>query len=424
MERILYLECNSGISGDMTAGALLDLGADKDRLIRALHSLPEKGYRLRLGRKLKCGIDAYDFDVFLEEPEKHEHTHSHEHSGSSGHGQEQTHSHGHFHRNLKDIREIIDKMEEKDSVKEMAKRMFSIVANAEAKAHGIPVDEVHFHEVGAIDSIVDIVSAAVLIDDLKVDKVIVSPLAEGHGYVRCQHGVIPVPVPATANITEAYGISLRPSDNEGEMVTPTGAAIAAAYHCGEALPSEYCIRKIGIGAGNKDFKNANILRAMLIEEVKQEKRLDEEDKKDAMWVLETNIDDSTGEALGFAMEQLIEGGAADVWYVPAFMKKNRPAYVLHVLCQRAMIEEMEDIIFSTTTTIGIRRYPVERTILERKKGTVTTRYGEASVKLCFYKGSMSCYPEHESVKEICKIHPVSYQEAYCLIEEEGRRKYS
>ncbi len=302
----------------------------------------------------------------------------------------------------------------------MAKKMFAIVAEAEAKSHGIPVDEVHFHEVGAIDSIVDIVSVAVLMDDLQVDKVIVSPLAEGHGYVRCQHGVIPVPVPATANIASSYGISMKVTDNEGEMVTPTGAAIAAAYHCKEALPKEYRICKIGVGAGNKEFKNANILRAMLVEKAEEEER----DQDDSMWILETNIDDCSGEALGFAMEQLLDGGAADVWYMPAFMKKNRPAYVLHVVCRKEMISALEDIIFSCTTTIGIRRYAVQRTILERKKGTVETEYGEARVKICFHKGCTACYPEYESVREICQKGNMSYQDAYHLVLEMAQRKYS
>lgn len=217
MGKVLYLECNSGISGDMTVGALLDLGADKDALTKALQSLGVAGYQLHFGRTRKCGLDAYDFDVLLED---------------EGHGHEGDHGHDHdnlkVHRNLQDIYTIIDRLDSGSKVKAMAKQMFGMVAEAESKAHGIPVEEVHFHEVGAIDSIVDIISVAVCVDSLGVDEIVVSPLAEGYGSVRCQHGVIPVPVPATANIAAAHGLKLRFTDNEGEMVTPTGAAIAAA----------------------------------------------------------------------------------------------------------------------------------------------------------------------------------------------------
>lgn len=444
MEKILYLECNSGISGDMTVGALLDLGADRERLVRALDSMKVDGYHLHFGRAAKCGIEGFDFDVHLEEEHEHdhehEHGHSHEHDHEHGHNHdhehnhehdhENSHEHHHQHRGLKEIVEIIDRMEEKDSVKAMAKKMFSIVAEAESKAHGIPVEEVHFHEVGAVDSIIDIVSVAILMDDLGADKVIVSPLAEGHGYVRCQHGVIPVPVPATANIAQAYHIAMRATDNDGEMVTPTGAAIAAAYHCGEQLPKEYHICKTGIGTGNKDFKQANILRAMIIEddtetEDKAAKSVLEAVSEAAasMWVLESNIDDCSGEALGFAMERLMKQGAADVWYTPAFMKKNRPAYVLHVLCSEDKIPLMEDEIFASTTTIGIRRYSVERTILERRKEIVATGYGEAEVKVCTHKDKKFCYPEYESVKNICENQGLSYEEAYYLVRTEAEKKY-
>lgn len=212
MEKILYLECYSGISGDMTVGALLDLGASRERLEKALESLHVDGYHLHFGRTKKCGIDAYDFDVHLEEDGHHhgeEHCHGEEHHHDEEHPHEGGHHHPHVHRNLNDIYEIIDRMEEKEEVRQLARKMFRIVAEAEAKAHGLPIEQVHFHEVGAIDSIVDIISTAVLVDDLQVDRVIVSPLSEGRGYVRCQHGVMPVPVPATAGIAAAYGLKLR-----------------------------------------------------------------------------------------------------------------------------------------------------------------------------------------------------------------------
>ncbi|MEY8355815.1 nickel pincer cofactor biosynthesis protein LarC [Lachnospiraceae bacterium 54-53] len=405
MGKILYLECNSGISGDMTVGALLDLGADQEVLTKALDSLGIGGYHLHFGRTRKCGLDAYDFDVHLEE-EGHSHDHGH------------SHSHDHDHRNLSDIYAIIDRLDCAGRVKEMARRMFGVVAEAESKAHGIPVEEVHFHEVGAIDSIVDIISVAVCVENLGLEQIAVSPLAEGSGTIRCRHGVIPVPVPATANIAAAWGLKLRLTDNEGEMVTPTGAAIAAVLKTRDSLPPSCRILKTGMGAGKKDFKQANVLRAMILEETKETEGPGEE-----MWVLEANIDDCSGEALGFAMESLLEAGAADVWNTPVYMKKNRPAYMLSVICRKEEVEKMEDILFLQTTTIGVRRYPVSRTVMSREKMKIMTEDGEAEVKICTHKGRRFFYPEYESVRSICKRSGLDYQTAYCKIKEEAEQSW-
>ena len=427
MGKILYLECNSGISGDMTVGALLDLGADRQVLENALESLGVDGYHLHFGRKVVCGLDAFDFDVHLEADghghshehthrqedayervdscghlEVHEHCHGHKHEHSHEH--EDGHSHSHTHRNLHDIYHIIDHLDSNERVKEMARTMFSIVAEAESKAHGLPVEQVHFHEVGAIDSIVDIISVAVCMDNLGVEDVVVSALSEGHGHVRCQHGVLPVPVPATANIASSYGLKLHFTDNDGEMVTPTGAAIAAALRTKDRLPSSCRLLKVGMGAGNKVFKQANVLRAMLLETSQEEDR--------TMWVLETNLDDCTGEMLGLTMEMLLDAGAADVWYTPIHMKKNRPAYMMSVLCRESSIEAMEEIILTQTTTIGIRRYPTERTVLERSEIQVETSYGPADVKVCAYKGRKFFYPEYESIRRICMEQGADFQTAY------------
>lgn len=452
-EKILYLDCASGISGDMTVGALLDLGASREKLVQALDSLGVSGYHLHFGRTKKCGIDAYDFDVHLEEEEHHhehehgheheysheeelhfhehshdendhEHHHDHEHAHDSTHSHAHEHTHDHMHphvhRNIHDIFEIIARLDASDRVKNLARRMFEIVAEAESKAHGIPVSEVHFHEVGAIDSIVDVISAAFCLEDLGIHRVVVSPLSEGHGFARCQHGLMPVPVPATANIAAAQGLELTLRDVEGEMVTPTGAAIAAAFRTESALPKKYQIEKIGIGAGNKDFAHANILRAMLL----TDKTVEVETGKgghdeSSMWVMEANLDDCTGEALGYAMEVLLEAGARDVWYTPAYMKKNRPAYVLHVLTTAEKREELEQLIFSCTTTIGVRRYPVERTILPREVKEIQTRYGAAKVKICKRGGVDTCYPEYESVRAICRETGKSFMEVFHGVMEDG-----
>ena len=385
----------------MPVGALLDLGADRQVLENALESLGVDGYHLHFGRKVVCGLDAFDFDVHLEadgyghshahthrredayervdsyeHSEVHEHCHGHKHERSHEH--EDGHSHSHTHRNLHDIYHIIDHLDSNERVKEMARTMFRIVAEAESKAHGLPVEQVHFHEVGAIDSIVDIISVAVCMDNLGVEDVVVSALSEGHGHVRCQHGVLPVPVPATANIASSYGLKLHFTDNDGEMVTPTGAAIAAALRTKDRLPASCRLLKIGMWAGNKVFKQANVLRVMLLE--------NSQDEDHTMWVLETNLDDCTGEMLGLTMEMLLDAGAADVWYTPIHMKKNRPAYMMSVLCRESSIEAMEEIILTQTTTIVIRRYPTERTVLERSEIQVETSYGPADVKMCAYKG--------------------------------------
>ena len=451
-EKILYLECYSGISGDMTVGALLDLGASRERLTAELEKLGIGGYHLHFGRTQKCGIDAYDFDVHLEEHEhdhehhhgEHEHDHEHHH-GDHEHGHDHHHGdhehthdhhHSHVHRNIHDINHIIDRLEDEET-RRLAKEMFRLVAEAESKAHGLPVDQVHFHEVGAVDSIVDIVSTAVCIRDLGISRVAVSPLSEGRGYVKCQHGVMPVPVPATAGIAAACGLTLRMTDNEGEMVTPTGAAIAGCLRTEKELPERYTIEKIGVGAGTKDFKNANILRAMiLVPEDEEGQKTETEDnrmefsekpEKDAMYVIETNMDDCSGEALGFLMECLMEEGAADVWYTPAVMKKSRPAYILHTLCRQEQIKDMEGLIFSHTTTIGIRRYPVERTILSRRGELMDLPLGKISVKVCSFKGEERFYPEYESIARISRETGMGFSEAYHLAKlqaEQAAGKYS
>ena len=299
MPNKLYLECYSGISGDMTVAALLDLGADQQVLLEGLESLNLPGYQLKIGRVKKNGIDACDFDVILDEPEHdhehhhdhghdhehhhdhdhehhhehdhehhhdhdHEHHHDHDHEHHHEHDHEHYHDHDHVHRNIGDIFAIIDQSKISDRAKQTAKDIFRIIAAAESKAHGIAEDQVHFHEVGAVDSIVDIVSAAICLDNLDITEAVVSDLYEGCGYVHCQHGLMPVPVPAVVNIAADNALRLRLTQTRGEMITPTGAAIAAYLSKGGKLPESFVIEKIGLGAGKKDFATANILRAFLI----------------------------------------------------------------------------------------------------------------------------------------------------------------
>ncbi len=273
MGNTLYLECYSGISGDMTVAALLDLGADEDVLKAVLDSVPIQGFDTRISRVKKSGIDACDFHVILEQEnhdhdmeylyghyKEHAHEHHHEHCG------EHAHEHHHEHRGMKEILAIIQDTKMTDKAKELTTSIFDILACAEAKAHNLPKNEVHFHEVGAVDSIVDIIATAVCLDNLNIENVIVPSLYEGKGTVRCQHGILPVPVPAVANIMQMYGLPLQIIEMEGEYITPTGAAIVAATRTRDRLPEHFVIQKIGIGAGKRQYEGPGILRAMLIEE--------------------------------------------------------------------------------------------------------------------------------------------------------------
>ena len=389
--KLLYLEGASGISGDMTVAALLDLGASREKLDAVLKSMNLEGFEYQVSRKSSYGIAGTDFDVILHDHHHHEHEHGHEHH--------------HEHRNLDDVCAVIDRGTMTDGARELAKKIFRIVAEAESKAHGVPVSEVHFHEVGAIDSIVDIVSAAVLIDDLGIRECVVTGLAEGSGYVHCQHGDLPVPVPAVLNIAQAHGIALRTATANGEMVTPTGIAIAAALRTRDRLPAEYKVEKVGIGLGKRDFGRANILRAMILEET-----VDPEQ----MYVLETNIDDATGETLGLALEKLMAAGASDAHFLPCFMKKNRPAYLLRVIAAAPEIPALERILFESTTTIGMRKLPVDRTCMDREIRTVELPFGTVSVKRCTWNGVVRNYPEYESVRALAERTGKEFQLVFAL----------
>lgn len=387
-KQTLYLECYSGISGDMTVAALLDLGASEESLRRTLEKLELPGYRIEVKRVKKNGIAACDFNVILEDDREHESIHTHE------------------HRTWRDIEAILDKADLKPEVLELSKRMFRIVAEAEGKVHGCPAAEVHFHEVGAVDSIVDIVAAAACLEELGVDKICVSDIWEGQGHVHCQHGILPVPVPAVMQIAADHGLPLKQTEQYGEMVTPTGAAIAAL--CSHRKPQSFTVKRLGIGAGKKDFPRANILRAMLIEE----------EPEGDLWMLETNVDDCSGEMLGYAMECLLEAGARDVFFTPIYMKKNRPAYRLSVLCGEDEIRELDAILFRETSTIGVRRCRVQREILDRKVYEIQTPYGPAKVKVCTFEGREFRYPEYESVRKLCREQGISYREMYRLVKGE------
>ncbi len=403
MDCKLYLECYAGISGDMMVGALLDLGADAGKLKDALDSLNIDGCTVEIGRVKKTGLDACDFVVRTQDGQADlDHDMSYLHGEGSAH--ENEHGHDHEHRGLPEIAQIIEASAMTDQAKQMALKIFGILAQAEAKAHGVPEDQVHFHEVGAADSIMDIAAVAVCLDDLGIREAIVPVLCEGCGYVRCQHGMLPIPVPATLNIVQEYGLTLHRTETQGEFVTPTGAAIAAALCNSEKLPDRYRVERVGIGSGKREYERPSILRAMLITP------LDAPDS-DGIWKLECNVDDCTGEALGYAMERLFEAGARDVHFTPVFMKKNRPGFLVTVLCADEDRPAMEDILFAETTTIGIRRQWMERTVLERSEQLVETSLGKVRVKVIRRNGRTEYLPEYESVASVARERGISFAEA-------------
>ena len=415
--RMLYFECYSGISGDMAVAAMLDLGADRDALDRALSSLDLDGFRTEVTRVSKSGLDACDFNVILDEDNHdhdmgylygHEHHHDHDHHGDHedhdhhGHGDHHYVDHHHPHRGLPEILSIIDRADMTDGAKAVSRRVFEIIGAAEAKAHGVPIEQVHFHEVGAVDSIVDVVSLGVCIDSLGVSQVCFSELYEGTGCIRCQHGVIPVPAPAVANIASAHSLPLRITQSQGEYVTPTGAAFAAAVRDSD-VPASFTIDRIGLGAGKRESERSGILRAMLITPRSSE---------DTIVKLECNVDDCTGEALGYAAERLMREGARDAHYTPVFMKKGRPAYQLNVICRESDRSRMEGIIFEETSTVGIRRVVMDRTVMDRRIEEVDTPIGRVQVKVCTIDGIEKRHPEYESLAAICRERGIPFRDAY------------
>lgn len=448
MDKKLYLDCGSGISGDMFVAAMIDLGADPDTLEKALDSIPADGFFVEIGRVKKSGIDCCDFHVRLdddcenhdhdmdylygslapaagsgcschEEPDREEHhCHCHEegHDGEAHHCCRQEKDHHHTHRGLAEILPMIDACDMTETAKALARKIFRIIGEAEAKAHDLPLDEVHFHEVGALDSIVDVVAAAVTFDSLHIKEVIVPKLTEGTGTVRCRHGVMPVPVPATVNIVSAYKIPMELTGAKGEYVTPTGAAIAAAISTSHQLPPSFVIKKAGLGAGKRAYTDrSGILRAFLI-------RGEENEGRDKVVKLETDIDDCSGEVLGYVMKKLFKAGAKDVHYAPVFMKKNRPAWELTVICGEEKAEKLEKIIFTETTTIGIREYPLGRSVLDREEKEVETVYGKASVKQVSLGKMIRSYPEYETVKKLAKKSKVPFMDVFDAVKEAAKKE--
>ena len=458
--KILYFDCATGISGNMAIGALLEICDGEQYLRDELAKLEVPGYQLNVIKRDSHGIDGTYVEVLeantgipvdaIHDGNKnvgssatlglhHGHTHSHHHELDSSpehhsHGHYHDHNHDHsldnhchnhqddndnnhnhnyVHRTYADIKQIIEDSGITEDAKNLSKSMFHKVAVAEAKVHGKPIDEVHFHEVGAIDSIVDIVSVAILMDYIKPDRVISSVVSDGYGTIKCAHGVLSVPVPATSMIYKNEHIRFKQIEVPTELVTPTGAAIISTFAESYGLMPEMNLNKIGIGVGSRNIGGPNTLRVFLGEDVTAEGETQNGD----IIVINSNIDDSSGEDLGYVLEKLMDAGALDVSYSPIFMKKNRPAYRLEVICRAETREKLSEIIFDETTTIGVRYYSVQREELTRVRTLVDTELGCIVAKqVSTASGHTYTYPEYESMKAIASELGISIKSVRAAFE--------
>ena len=413
--KYLYLDGSCGISGDMTVAALLGLGASREKLDAAIAGLSLEGVHVHVERTSCYSIAGLSFAVHVHGHDA-DHVHSHE-EGYVEHHHHHEHGHHHEHRHLSEVYEILDRAANAGAVTpralETAKKIFCIIAEAEAKAHGVPVEEVHFHEVGAVDSIVDILAVAVLADDLGIENCIVTRLNEGSGFVETQHGQLPIPVPAVAHIAEAAGIALHITETKGEMVTPTGAGIVAALRTQETLPAGYKILKSGVGLGKRDFGRANFLRAQIIEDAAGASNGPADC---CVFILEANIDDSTPEELGYAMDKLFEAGARDVHFTPCFMKKNRPGIILRAIADAEHLLAIETALFTHTSTVGYRRIPVERNCMSRSIFEVETEYGKVRIKKSVLGNIEKNKPEFDDLKALAEKAGVPVREIQKAVE--------
>ena len=438
--KTLYLECGMGAAGDMLTAALLELMPDPDAVVAELNGLGIPGVQFSKEAMSKCGIGGTHMTVrvhgeeeseemfhhhhehhdhsheqehdhesachehhdHLHEHEDHEHTHEHTHE----HSHEHTHEHGdaghthHHHSSLHDIEHIIcDHLNLPDQVKQDVMAVYGLIAEAESHAHGVPVTEIHFHEVGTMDAIADITAVCLLMNKIAPDQVIVSPVHVGSGHVHCAHGILPVPAPATAYILN--GVPMYGGAVKGELCTPTGAALLKHFATRFGDMPVMRTEAIGYGMGKKDFEQANCIRAMLGET---------EDAGDSVLQLECNVDDMTAEELGFAMETILEAGALEVYTVAAGMKKSRPGTLLSVLCHEAEKEKLVRVIFQNTTTIGVREHACSRYTLKRSFETVQTPYGEVQKKISSGYGVTREKYEYEDLARIAREQGLSLAE--------------
>jgi len=389
--KILYYDCFSGISGDMNLGAMIDLGVPQGLLVGELKKLKINTYEIAVYRDRRGGIEGIKVDVSV--PFR-----------SAGHGH-----HDAERRAFKDIVGLIDESGLSDAVKKKSLAIFTIIAEAEAKVHGYPVDDVHFHEIGAIDSIVDIVGAAICLDYLKVDRVFSSPVEVGGGFVKCSHGILPVPAPATAEILR--GIPMKSGSVPFETTTPTGAAILAATVNFFTENIHFIPEKIGYGLGQRDTEIPNVLRVFLGQ--MDEAAFDEDVETQEACLVECNIDDMNPELYSSVLDALFEKGAYDAFLTPVIMKKSRPAVKISILCGPELLRGVEEILWLQTTTFGLRISRVTKKMLGRDISKRMTKFGEVSVKNARLRGKkIKSKPEYEDCKRLAREKGVSVKEIY------------
>jgi len=404
--RTLYFDCFSGISGDMTIGALLDLGVDLEYLRSELLKLPVNGYRIKSSRVVRANLSALKFDVDIDGDTGHtqdEHSHAHPHSGA--------------YRKASEILSMIGSSALNANSKRIAMAIFTKLAISEGNVHHVSPEDVEFHEVGAVDSIVDTVGAAIGFDALGIDRFVCSPINVGGGFIHCQHGVYPVPVPATADLLR--GAEIYSKHVSSELVTPTGAAILAAMVDDFRRVDGFSIDRIGYGAGTKQFQNfPNCLRLLVGEESPRAVGRTDPDSTDNfsdILVIEANIDDMTPQNVAYVTERLLEAGALDVCTIPVQMKKGRSGFILQVLSPMNRCDVLSRLIFQETTTIGLRQYAAKRSALERKMVPVETRYGRVMIKVSLQDGKVvSSTPEFDDCARIARENNVPLKEIQAL----------
>lgn len=380
--RILYYDCFAGISGDMNLGAMIDLGVDPNYLKTQLEKLNIDGFHLDITQAMRRGISGIKATVIIENPDNEK------------------------HRHLRHVEELVNSSTLSDTVKTNSLAIFKLIAEAEAKVHNIDIQKVHFHEVGALDSIADIVGAAICLEYLNIDRVLSSSIQLGGGTVKCAHGIMPVPAPATALIVE--NAPVKTGLIQHEATTPTGAAILVATVDEFTDQIDFSITKTAYGIGQRDISDVpNILRLYLSEtETKNEEEIIETATK-----LECNIDDMNPEHYEYLLEQLFEINVSDAWLTPIIMKKSRPATLLSVLCPNKLTEAVKTIIFKNSSTIGLREYQVKKHALNRKQITVNTKYGEVRIKQSYYKGKIvRSKPEYDDCKKIAQANKITIEE--------------
>lgn len=409
--KILYYDCFSGISGDMNLGALIDLGVPFNYICEELNKLGlNNEFKISAEKSVKKGITGTKVKVidlnnqFIINEHHEEHSHYEHHSDNHHQHFKKTHHHG--SRNYNQIKKLINNSTLNNNVKEITFKIFDEIAIAEGKIHNKPIDEVHFHEVGAIDSIVDIVAAAIALDYLKIDKIIASPIEVGYGMVHCAHGIMPIPAPATIEILK--DIPIKSENVPFEATTPTGAAIIKATSSEFTYKKDFIVSKIGYGIGEKDNNlMANVLRVFLSED---SNKISNKKKE---YVLECNIDDMRAEEYELLMERLFNKNALDVFYTNILMKKQRAAIKLSIICREKDKENLKRIVFLNSSTIGIREYEIDRTKLDRKIVNVNSKWGEVPIKISIYENKeLRIKPEYDFCKEIAKKYNISINDVY------------